>query len=151
MRKSNVERLRGERRGKNELGARVARDDSNDAFSCSARERTMRAPRPVPRAKLEAFRKSAAFVANGDGKAVDARRGDLDPDAARAMALIGVLCGVRYELIDDQRGLKWRDRPKSQSQAAPQRSISHCAKLALRSLQMASMYLPTSKRSTSDV
>ena len=104
MRKSEVEPLGGERRGKTNSTPGWRATTSNDAFSCSASARTMRAAQALSLAKLETFRKSAAFVANGDGKAVDARRGDVDPYAARAMVLICVLCGVRYELVDDQRG-----------------------------------------------
>ena len=75
---------------------------SNDAFNCSVRRAPYGRLGPFL-CQVEAFRKSVAFVANGDKKAVDARSGDVDPYVARALALIGVLCGVRHQLIDDQR------------------------------------------------
>ena len=77
---------------------------SNDAFNCSRERADHAGAQALSLAKFEVFRKSVAFVANGDGKAVDACRGDVDPYAACAMAVIGMLRRVRHELIDDQRG-----------------------------------------------
>src|SRR3984957_17831594 len=100
---NDFERLGRERRGHDELDARLVRNDFQRRVQLFGERAHHTGAQPLSLAKFEAFRKSLAFVANGDKKAVDACGGDIDPHAARAaLALIGVLCRVRHELIDDQ-------------------------------------------------
>jgi len=96
--------LGGERGGNDELDAGMVRDDVQRRVQLFRERAHHAAAQALSLAKLEAFWKPAAFVANGDEKAVDARRGDVDPYAPRALVLICVLCGVRHQLVDDQRG-----------------------------------------------
>src|SRR4029077_6774863 len=92
---NDLERLWRERRGNDELDAWMVGDDFQRRVQLFGERAHHTGAESLSLAKLKAFRKSFAFVANGDRKAVDARRGDVDPHAARALALIGVLCGVR--------------------------------------------------------
>src|ERR1700733_16053314 len=99
----DFERLWRERRGHDELDARLVRNDFQRRVQLFGERAHHPGAQALSLAKLEAFRESLAFVANGDKKAVDAGAGDVNPHIARAFALIGVLRGVRHQLIDDQR------------------------------------------------
>src|ERR1700693_2619830 len=100
---NDFERLGRERRGHDELDARLVRNDFQRRVQLFGERAHHAGAQALSLAKLEAFRKSVAFVANGDKKAVDAGGGDVNPHIARALALIGVLRGVRHQLVDDQR------------------------------------------------
>src|ERR1700722_12461721 len=100
---NDFERLGRERRGHDELDARLVRNDFQRCVQLFGERADHAGAQALSLAKLEAFRKSVAFVANGDKKAVDAGGGDVDPYISRTLALIGVLRRVRHQLIDDQR------------------------------------------------
>src|SRR5271169_6871776 len=87
---NDFEPLWRERRGHDELDAWMVRNDFQRRVQLFGERPHHAGAEALSLAKLEAFRKSVARVANGDKKAVDARGGDINPHIARALALIGV-------------------------------------------------------------
>ena len=79
--------LWGERGGYEELDAGMTRDDLQRRVQLFGERAHHAGAKALSLAKFETFRKSAAFVANGDKKAVDPCRGDVDPYLARAAGL----------------------------------------------------------------